>query len=217
MLWLRLGASALVFAVSGHVRAHSAPPAPAPPPDTVVAEQHPIQVGDVIMAPRIEGTDGERDEHKRELPPPPKPQPRRWYGAPILVADGLAYGSIGLAAEAQGTSGVTLPLGIGTFLLAGPIVHAAHRRWGRMGLSLAARTALPFAGLVVGASGCVDGSDCLPGLLGLTVVGMVAASIIDVSALAYEPITPPPSARPTVQPTLSLARDRLWLGASGVF
>jgi hypothetical protein len=46
---------------------------------------------------------------------------------------------------------------------------------------------------------------------------MVAASIIDASALAYEPITPPAHARPTVQPTLSFAQDRLWLGASGTF
>ena len=216
MLWLRFGVSALVFAVSGHVRAQSVPPAPAPPPATVVEEQHPIQVGDVIMAPRIEGTDGERDERGREVPTA-KPQPQRWYGAPILLADGLAYGSIALAAEVQETSGVTLPLGIGTFVLAGPIVHAAHRRWGRMGLSLAARTALPFAGLMVGAGGCTHGGDCASGLIGLTLLGMVAASIVDASALAYEPITPPASARPTVQPTLSLARDRLWLGASGMF
>ena len=217
MLWLRFAVSALLFALSGQARAQSVPPAPAPPPETVVEEQHPIQVGDVIMAPRIEGTDGDGAEHGRELPLPAKSQPHRWYGAPILLADGLAYGSIGLAAGVQETSGVTLPLGIGTFILAGPIVHAAHRRWGRMGLSLAARTALPFAGLVVGAGGCTGGGDCASGLIGLTVLGMVAASIVDASALAYEPITPPASARPTVQPALSLARDRLWLGASGMF
>jgi hypothetical protein len=215
MLWPRFAVSALLLAVSGQARAQSVPPAPASPPETVVEEQHPIQVGDVIMAPRIEGTVGEEDEPRRERSP--APQPHRWYGAPILLADGLAFGSIGLAAGVQETSGVTLPLGIGTFILAGPIVHAAHRRWGRMGLSLAARTALPFAGLMVGAGGCTQGGDCASGLIGLTVLGMVAASIVDASALAYEPITPPASARPTVQPALSLARDRLWLGASGMF
>src|SRR4051812_47415632 len=104
MLWLRFAVSALLFALSGQARAQSVPRPPAPPPETVVEEQHPIQVGDVIMAPRIEGTDGEESERRRE-PPPTKSQPHRWYGAPILLADGLAYGSIGLAAGVQETSG----------------------------------------------------------------------------------------------------------------
>jgi hypothetical protein len=47
----------------------------------------------------------------------------------------------------------------------------------------------------------------------LTASGMLAASVIDASVLAYEPIAESVS----VQPALSFAQDRLWLGASGTF
>jgi len=207
MLWQFLGMFCLIFAVSERANAQTVPPAPAPPPETVVEEQHSIQVGDVIMAPRIE----EPEDQPESVPPPAKP--RRWYGAPILLADGVAYGSILLAVKVEGTSGVALPLGIGTYLLAGPITHAVHRRWGRMGLSLAARAVLPLAGVTTGATSCNSDSDCSSTLVLLTTGGMLAASIIDASVLAYEPIADSVS----VQPALSVAQDRLWLGASGTF
>ena len=211
MLWRFLAVCAALFAISAHARAQTVPPAPTPVPDAVVEEPHDIQVGDVIMAPRIEQTEDD-DSPERERPPA-KSQPRRWYGGPILLADGLGYGSIVLAVEVHDAAGVALPLGLGTFLLAGPIIHATHRQWGRMGLSLAARTVLPLVGLIAGASSCTSDADCSSALVGLTVGGMLAASIIDASALAYEPVVKPPA----LQPLVSFNQDRLWLGAGGTF
>jgi hypothetical protein len=207
MLWRFLGVFCLISAVPGRAFAQTVPPAPAPAPETVVEEQHPIQVGDVIMAPRIE----EPEDQPESVPPPAKA--RHWYGAPILLADGVAYGSILLAFKVERTSGVALPLGIGTYLLAGPITHTVHRRWGRMGLSLAARAVLPLVGVTTGVTSCNSDRDCSSTLALLTAGGMLAASIIDAAVLAYEPIADSVS----VQPALSVAQDRVWLGASGTF
>jgi hypothetical protein len=204
MLWRFLAVFCLISVVPGRALAQTVPPAP----ETVVEEQHPIQVGDVIMAPRI----AEPEDQPESVPPPPA-KPRHWYGAPILLADGVAYGSILLGFKVEQTTGVALPLGIGTYLLAGPITHAVHRRWGRMAFSLAARAVLPLVGLTTGAASCTSDSDCASTLAVLTASGMLAASVIDASVLAYEPIAESVS----VQPALSFAQDRLWLGASGTF
>jgi hypothetical protein len=164
------------------------------------------------MAPAIEAP---QEESERGRPKPEaKPQPRRWYGAPILIGDVVAYGSIGLAASMEGTASVALPIGIGAFLLTGPITHGTHHQWGHLGLSLASRTVLPFAGLLLGASSCNSDSNCSPALVGgLVGVGMLAATIVDVGVLPYEPV----AKTPAVQPLVSLSRDRLWLGAGGTF
>jgi len=211
MGWPLLGVFTLILTVCGSARAQTVPPAPAPTAAPVAEEQHPIQVGDVIMAPAIEGSEGEpeRASDAREA----KRQPRHWYGAPILIGDGVAYVSLALAVNAEQTNKVTLPLGIGAFLLTGPITHGVHRQWGRMGLSVASRTVLPFVGVLLGASGCSGDGHCVDSLAGGVMVGMLAATLVDAAVLPYEPLPAPPA----VQPLVSLSRERLWLGAGGTF
>jgi len=204
---------AFVMTIGASAEAETVPPTPAPTPEPVVAEQHPIQVGDVIMAPAIEKpNDQPRDRRRFPSTEEPRAQ-RRWYGTPILIADGLAYGGLALAINVEQTDQVALPLSIGTFLLAGPITHGAHGQWGRSGLSLAARAVLPLGGVILGATGCTADSDCADSLAGGAIAGMLAATIVDAAVLAYEPV----AETATVQPMLSLARDQLWLGAGGTF
>lgn len=216
MLGRLLGIFALLAAFAAPAKAQTVPPAPAPTPEPVAAEQHPIQVGDVIMAPAIEEPETETEtetERQRFAPPEKAREPRRWYGAPILVADGVAYGGLALAINVERTNGIALPSSIGTFLLAGPIIHAVHGRWGRMGLSVGARALFPVGGVLLGATGCTAGSDCSGSLATGAIVGMLAATIVDAAVLAYEPV----SEMPAVQPLVSLGRDQLLLGAGGTF
>ncbi len=75
------------------------------------------------------------------------------------------------------------------------------------------RAGLPVAGAALGASGCTDGGGgCGVGIIGLAVVGMSAATIIDLAALSYEP-----APLPTVQPAVSVSEEHAWFGASGTF
>lgn len=208
MPWQFLAVLALLLTLSASARAQTVPPRPAPTAAPVVEEQHPIQVGDVIMAPAIE-----EPELALEREPEAAKPPRRWYGAPILIGDAVAYGSLALAVNVEKTAQVALPLSVGTFLLAGPITHAVHGQWGRMGLSVASRTLLPFTGLLLGTIGCTADSDCTDSLAGGAIAGMLAATIVDSVVLPYEPVP----TTPTVQPLVSVAKDQLWLGAGGTF
>jgi hypothetical protein len=199
----------LLVTTTGLARAQTVPPTPAPTPEHVAPEQQSIRVGDVILAPAIEAP---ADEPPRRQAREVEPR-RRWYGAPILIADGVAYGSLALAMNVDRAQKVALPLAISTFLLAAPITHVAHGRWGRMGLSVAARAAFPLGGVLLGTTGCTADSDCSGSLATGAIVGMLAATVFDAAVLAYEPAPP----EPTVQPVVGLSRDRLWLGAGGTF
>ena len=223
-VWLFCG----VFAVCGVARAQNVPRAPAAETEGVVPEQRrkpvqideqrraerpqPIMVGDVILVPRELLAEAPETEMKAEAAPKPD-GPRRWYGLPILATDSVAYGMFAAASLAQPTSGVTLPLGVGGFVLGGPIFHLTHRQWGHAGLSLLMRAGLPLVGAALGAAGCNDGGGgCGQGVIGLAVVGMTAATAIDVAAVSYEPA--PTS---TVLPAVSIGAQHAWLGASGTF
>lgn len=218
MLHKVLALFTLLVTTSGLARAQTVPPTPAPTPEHVAPEQQSIQVGDVILAPAIEAP---ADETERRRAREAEPR-RRWYGAPNLIADGVAYGSLALAMNVDRAQQVALPVGIGTFLLASPITHAAHGRWGRMGLAVAARVVFPFSGVLLGTTGCTADSDCSGSLATGAIVGMLAATVFDAAVLAYEPLTE----APTVQPVVSLGREgagadraveQLWLGAGGTF
>ncbi len=205
-----------ILAVCSAARAQGVLPAPTAEAAGVAAEQHPIKVGDVILVPRELLTEVQATETKIEATPT-RNGPRRWYGLPILATDGVAYGMFAAAALEEPTSGVTWPIGVASFVLGGPIVHLTRGQWGHAGLSFLMRGGLPVAGALLGASGCVDGGGgCGQGVIGLAVVGMVAATVIDVAALSYEPV-PVPVPTPTIQPAVSIGAQHAWVGASGTF
>jgi hypothetical protein len=94
----------------------------------------------------------------------PPAQQTRWYGWQTFVADA---GALGFAALALGTSSangsdaaafVPLAVGGGSYLLGGPIVHAAHGHWGKAGGSLALRVGLPLLGWAAGYA--LSGDSC---------------------------------------------------------
>jgi hypothetical protein len=209
------------FGLCSGVVAQPVPRAPAPRAESVAPQQHPIRVGDVIRAPRTEPHQARGEEQagtirrpgQRASGAPAKPQ--RWYGWPILITDGTAYGLLALALSDDRTAPyVALPI-MGGYLLGGPIVHAANGRWGRAGISLLLRGALPVGGTFLGAAsscGGGEGSDCVSTALSVGVVGMAIATLIDLSVLSWKPIEPP-----AIEPFLGASKNAAWVGASGSF
>ena len=141
----------------------------------------------------------------------------RWYGWQILIVDGASI--------------VTMPIlvGLAGYVLGGPIVHAAHDRWGIGALSLGARLAGPTVGiLAMGGADC-KGDFCGLGLLVGAAVGAGVAVAVDVALLAREdvPVTRSPeraaapifSIKPSIAPELTPRRELhgVSLGVSGTF
>jgi hypothetical protein len=140
-----------------------------------------------------------------------------WYGWQILVVDASALGLTFLSTRASGAAGTASGvLGVGAYLAGGSIIHAVHRRPGAIVAgSVALRLVLPLLGAFVGAaaahsavSECESGrassgdGQSLTGLCGLTTfgyaaagagIGALAASILDVTALAWTPSAAPRS------------------------
>ncbi|MGZ3419971.1 MAG: hypothetical protein ACXVEF_27585 [Polyangiales bacterium] len=137
-----------------------------------------------------------------------------WYGGQTLLTDGAALG-LGLAA-AKFQSDELAWLGLGTYVLGGPIVHATHGNWGRAAGSLALRVGLPATLMTIGCQLDDTKGDwgCIGAVIGGFVIGTISASIIDSTALAYERV---PKQSFTVAPTASVTKDSIGLGLAGTF
>jgi hypothetical protein len=131
----------------------------------------------------------------------------RWYGWQPLVADANA---VLLVLAASSTKSGALGLsGLGTYLLAPPIIHLAHGRPGAAAGSFTLRVILPFTGGLLGgalATGCSSGPYCkLNGVVLGGLAGLVSAIVIDAAAISYEELEPrassqSASARATLTP-----------------
>lgn len=140
----------------------------------------------------------------------------RWYGAPILVGDGLAYGCF-LVAVDQLSAAPIVPGGL-AYMIVGPVTHAVHRNWRVLGLSLALRVFLPFVGMGIGSVVCGDhaGEACFGSVLAGGAVAMLGVTAIDVAVLAREPL-PPPTATAWLTPVLTVRQGQALVGAAGAF
>ena len=122
--------------------------------------------------------------------------------------------------------------GIGYFL-GGPLVHIAHKHYGRAGISAAIRAGLPiFAGAVAARFATCSPNEILCGLdefaMGFA-AGAVAAAVVDSTLIApwssrsvAEPeppvaVAPRAPARLTISPRLVATPDIAMLGVGGQF
>jgi len=128
---------------------------------------------------------------------------KRWYGWQTLIVDASAVvvmAGYAVASDKWRDNAFTMALGatvLGTYVLGGPIVHAAHGYWSTGFESLALRVGLPLGGALAGfglgviACGGTGGDGDVPcAAIPAAVVGgagMIAAPLIDAFALAYEP------------------------------
>jgi hypothetical protein len=175
----------------------------------------------------------------RSPSPPPEPSGaanRTWYGWQTLIVDGVSavFWVIGFAALSGDVEprvlAMGIPFGTAGFTLGGPIVHWANGNVGKGFMSFGinvgafALTSVLVGGVWCAAGGCSDEEGYLdgigPGLMGGG-IGLVAATIVDLSVLAYRPRRTPSDAlprRPTaLLPTLDIRRARASVGLMGTF
>ncbi len=141
---------------------------------------------------------------------PPRPG-RHWYGYQTLIVDAasgvLVLSQLGVESSNAGP----VILGGIAYGFGAPLVHAIHghsrKFWGSFGLRLGAPVGLGLTAEAMCSSS--DRQSCaVAGLL----IGMVAASVIDATAIATEDVPPPTLA---VAPVLG--RDRAGIALSGTF
>ncbi len=159
---------------------------------------------------------------------PTEPPEEVWYGYQILLVDGALVGLV------FPTSGFT---SLGVFL-GGPVVHLANGHpWRAVG-SYLLRTGMFGAGALIGVAvgnaaekrahaGCVktNTEDChseWPGLMEALIggfAGLIGASVIDATVLAWEdaPAATPASTGVRVAPSLAMVEGGGTLGIAGVF
>jgi hypothetical protein len=130
-----------------------------------------------------------------------------WYGGQTLATDGAAFALAlagGATMQAPGVSTALAMASLATYVLGGPIVHGTHGRGGAAVGDLVMRLAVPITGALLGAaigsavapasaSTCEDDGPCGGGLGGAVLglgIGIVTASIVDATVLAYEPTAP---------------------------
>lgn len=224
-----------VGAISGVARAQGTGPspffdggAPAAPPAPPRGVTLPPQSSEQTPVPRGPVTPGA--PNGAEAPAPALFASRSWYGSEILISDGASAGliglSIGLALQnSTKTAAVeTLLLGMGSYVLAPPIIHAAHGRWGIASASLSVRVFMPFVGAAAGTS---DGKSCGADSIDIcgrgaavgALIGRVLASVLDAGLFSYERRSADveASSRFGLSPALSADGKRGELSAFGTF
>jgi len=144
-----------------------------------------------------------------------------WYGGQTLAADGAAIALAlagGATTRAPSVSTGLAALSVGTYVLGGPIVHATHGRGGIGLADLVLRLSAPIVGGVLGAlvgnalvpasaSTCEDDGPCGGGLGGAVIglgLGLVTATIVDATVLAYEPAAPGDASPIRVAPSVAV-------------
>jgi hypothetical protein len=167
------------------------------------------------------------------------PLPSTGYHLQMLAVDAASVASAltGFAIEGDHqynprVSEVLRGAGMGGYALGGPIVHLAHRQYGRAGISLALRVGLPILGAAVGAwsatchpdewfcgvgeavAGFAIGSAAAIGIDNAFVVPSAGPSTVDPGPVAA---TAHPSAGLRLAPRLVATPNVAVLGAGGQF
>jgi hypothetical protein len=178
------------------------------------AEAEPISPGVAPPAPRPIGAE------RPEMPPvawttPPQRSPWHWYGWQVALADVPAYVVFALAnpfATEYGSkpSDELIEISVLVYLVGGPVVHGAHRRWGYSAASLGLRATVLFTGFVAGfGGGChemhgpmeVDykGYYVCAGFYSALLASAGMGTVLDAVAFGWEPV-PAAAAKPVPAP-----------------
>lgn len=151
------------------------------------------------------------------------------YGLQILGVDAAVIAGASLTKSSE--------VGVGGYLLGGPLVHLAHGHAGRALGSAALRAGLPLGGALIGSaigeSRCDSETDpelfCGLGEVAAGfIVGVATASIVDAAVLARDQVEVAPertgliqvgrvSATPNVIASTSTGGKHLSLGVTGTF
>jgi len=163
----------------------------------------------------------------------------RWYGGPIILTDVGAL-ALTLAWFGTGANENYLPLILAgvvpAYLLGGPIVHLANGRQDTALSSFGLRAGLPIAGALLGygldrvaferrcnaGEQSNEGADCneFAGLYGGLVgfgLGIVVASVIDISVLAYDHPNKSTKVSWTFTPLIDPKRNATGMSLQGIW
>jgi hypothetical protein len=136
------------------------------------------------------------------------------YRLQTLLSD-LTVVGLGVVASKNNGSGDTLgPVAVGVYFLGAPAVHIAHHHYARAAASLALRVGLPLLGVAIGSAlgkgqcseYCDNDSDIAGAVFG-GMVGVLAASLIDIGYLSRGETVQPPgvaSSMGTSSPTVKM-------------
>lgn len=150
-----------------------------------------------------------------------------WYGGTILGSDLVAVGLLSLAiVTGKGTAPLAMAA-LGVYAFAPPIVHATHHNDGAALTSVGIRLGVPLSAALLGAAigygadrGCSgDGCGLAPALGGLVgfAAGAIAASAIDIGALAYKRIPERTTPYVALVPTIDPKRNSAGVSVQGVW
>lgn len=161
-------------------------------------------------------------------PSPEAEEPaREWYGYQTLLVD---IAGIGMGVGAAGGGYPLAITGLATYLVGGPIVHAAHGNGAKVAIDIGVRLGAPTAGAITGgliacAGGCRGDFGALAGVAGGLFgagIGAVTAIVIDAAVLAREPAERRATeakwdGKPVVRPEVSSLPGGGAVGLSGAF
>ena len=166
-------------------------------------------------------------------PNPDDSDGRRWYGGPALVADGVAIALLTAAVSSNPShafdswrSSPTVALGIGAYMLGGPINHLLHGHPGRALGSVLLRTSSLAAitmGIALG-NGCdnrdwgqsTSGCTIRPLLVILGAGLAITTTALDGSA-SDKPSMKRREARHKLAPSISVGSNSSLVGLAGTF
>lgn len=116
-----------------------------------------------------------------------------WDGAPMIATDAGGWALVigGAVAESR----PVIVSGIALAFAGGPVVHAAHDNYGRMGISAGLRLGGALLGWVAGGGASVSsrrgpGDFSGIGAVGGAMIGVLIAQIIDNAVVAHEDADP---------------------------
>lgn len=210
--------------------APAAPAAPEAAPVVPAVEQAPAAP---VPAPAASTTDASATPTVVATPTKMRPSPeadqpgREWYGYQTLLVD---MAGIGMGLGAAGGGYPLAITGLATYLVGGPVVHAAHGNGAKVAIDIGVRLGAPTAGAMTGAllacaGGCRGDFGPLAGVVGGAFgagIGALTAIVIDAAVLAREPAERRATeakwdGKPVVRPEVSSLPGGGAVGLAGAF
>jgi len=170
----------LVFAACAPAWAYEPPPAP---DGTLPSAPNQAPVADPAAQPApVEAPAVDWHRQRRHS------EETYWYGWQTLIADGASLVVVPIIAGSTESEALAF-VALGGYLLAPPIIHAAHGRWGITFASLGLRIGLPVVAALVGAAVDQDCRDfCAGPVVGL-IAGIGGAVTLDAALLSDEKVS----------------------------
>lgn len=145
-----------------------------------------------------------------------------WYGWQILMTDLAAAGILVASADSDSDNSALLLFTGAIYLGASPVIHGYHNQGRKSAISLGMRVGLPVLGGFLGYYSAGDCFEChsthgLFEAIGGTLIGVAAASVIDIAFLSRESRPSAGRAEYAWTPRLGVSDSGFTAGVGGWF